>query len=222
MYVRAATSFLQERSGYKTTSSIHTSLHPLYSTMKTTHLSLFFILFSIYTNSLLCTAAEQPSPVLDIDGNKVRAGVDYYILPVIRGRGGGLTLATTGNDTCPLSVVQEQMEVKNGLPLTFTPVNAKKALSVSQLIRTSSFLLSQHVYSPRFGNWTMRNRAVNILLLQEELKGTPGVKPSATGSRLRNTKVVITSLFFVQRCAITVRSYAKMLAFWCKMMERGV
>ncbi|KAK6148558.1 hypothetical protein DH2020_019470 [Rehmannia glutinosa] len=110
--------------------------------MKTTHLSLYFILFStIYTNSLLCTAAEQPSPVLDINGNKVRAGLDYYILPVIRGRGGGLTLATTGNNTCPLSVVQEQMEVKNGLPLTFTPVNAKKGVvreSTDQNIKFSA------------------------------------------------------------------------------------
>ncbi|KAI3454283.1 hypothetical protein Pfo_010946 [Paulownia fortunei] len=112
-----------------------------YFIMKTTQLSLCFILFSIYTNSLLCAAAEEPAPVLDIDGNKVRAGVDYYILPVIRGRGGGLTLASTGNHTCPLGVVQEQLEVKNGLPLTFSPVNSKKGVvrvSTDQNIKFSA------------------------------------------------------------------------------------
>lgn len=97
--------------------------------MKTTQLFLSFFLFTIFANrSPLSAAAEEPAPVLDTDRNLVRAGVDYYILPVIRGRGGGLTLASTGNETCPLDVVQEQLEVKNGLPLTFRPVNPKKGV----------------------------------------------------------------------------------------------
>ncbi|KAG8378604.1 hypothetical protein BUALT_Bualt07G0002800 [Buddleja alternifolia] len=89
----------------------------------------------------LGSAAQSPSPVLDIAGNKLRAGTDYYMLPVIRGRGGGLTLASTGNKTCPLGVVQEQFEVKNGLPLTFTPVNSKKGVirvSTDQNIKFSA------------------------------------------------------------------------------------
>ncbi|XP_059647223.1 kunitz trypsin inhibitor 5-like [Cornus florida] len=73
-------------------------------------------------------SASAPSPVLDVTGKILRTGVDYYILPVFRGRGGGLTLASTGNETCPLDVVQEQQEVDNGLPLTFTPVNPKKGV----------------------------------------------------------------------------------------------
>nr|5YH4_A Chain A, mirauclin-like protein [Vitis vinifera] len=71
---------------------------------------------------------SAPDPVLDTEGKQLRSGVDYYILPVIRGRGGGLTLASTGNENCPLDVVQEQHEVSNGLPLTFTPVNPKKGV----------------------------------------------------------------------------------------------
>ncbi|PIN11664.1 hypothetical protein CDL12_15729 [Handroanthus impetiginosus] len=108
--------------------------------MKTTHLSLSLILFSIFTNFLLY-AAQDPAPVLDINRNKLRAGVNYYILPVIRGRGGGLTLASTGNETCPLSVVQEQLEVKNGLPLTFRPVNSENGVvrvSTDQNIKFSA------------------------------------------------------------------------------------
>nr|XP_027093722.1 kunitz trypsin inhibitor 2-like [Coffea arabica] len=84
------------------------------------------VLSSSLRSVLVCEAAEAPDPVLDIDGKKLRAGVDYYILPIIRGRGGGLTLASPTGDTCPLSVIQEQLEVKHGLPLIFTPVNPKK------------------------------------------------------------------------------------------------
>ncbi|KAL3835316.1 hypothetical protein ACJIZ3_010052 [Penstemon smallii] len=96
--------------------------------MKITKLYLPFILFSIYTNSLLTAAAPESSPVLDIAKNNLQTGSKYYILPVIRGRGGGLTLAHTGNNTCPLDVAQEQHEVENGLPLTFRPVNSKRGV----------------------------------------------------------------------------------------------
>ncbi|KAL4351341.1 hypothetical protein GQ457_06G013610 [Hibiscus cannabinus] len=85
-------------------------------------LALSFILF------LCATANAAPDPVLDISGKILRTGTDYYILPVFRGRGGGLTLASTGNNTCPLDVVQEQQEVSKGLPVTFTPFNTKKGV----------------------------------------------------------------------------------------------
>ncbi|XP_042037967.1 kunitz trypsin inhibitor 5-like [Salvia splendens] len=96
--------------------------------METTYLSFLFILIAA-----AAAAAEAPPPVLDIAGKQLLAGADYYILPVIRGRGGGLTLAATGNETCPLDVAQERQEVKNGLPLSFRPTNAKKGV-----IRTST------------------------------------------------------------------------------------
>jgi hypothetical protein len=58
--------------------------------------------------------------VLDIDGEKLVAGTKYYILPVFRGRGGGITMASN-KTSCPLAVVQDRLEVSKGLPLTFTP-----------------------------------------------------------------------------------------------------
>ncbi len=86
-------------------------------------------LFAIMTMIPLHGAADSaPDPVLDLAGEKLRTGVDYYILPVIRGRGGGLTLASTRNKTCPLDVVQEQHDISNGLPLTFSSVNPKKGV----------------------------------------------------------------------------------------------
>lgn len=91
-------------------------------------LSLSFLLLTFTTNLVPGAAESAPDAVRDIDGDIVRTGVNYYILPVARGRGGGLTLASTGNKTCPLDVVQERHEVENGLPLTFTPVNPKKGV----------------------------------------------------------------------------------------------
>ncbi|KAL9994492.1 putative proteinase inhibitor I3, Kunitz legume, kunitz inhibitor STI-like superfamily [Helianthus debilis subsp. tardiflorus] len=86
---------------------------------------LLLILFSTVSLSL-----GQPSPdaVRDIAGNLLRSGTEYYILPVFRGRGGGVTLAPTRNESCPLDVVQEGFELEDGLPLTFTPVDPKKGV----------------------------------------------------------------------------------------------
>ena len=95
--------------------------------MKTSFLLLFsLLLIALAFNPLPGAAEAAPDPVLDIEGKQLRSGVDYYILPVIRGRGGGLTVASVRNKTCPLDVVQDKLEVSHGLPLTFTPVNPKQ------------------------------------------------------------------------------------------------
>ncbi|GLT62567.1 hypothetical protein SLA2020_351920 [Shorea laevis] len=77
---------------------------------KTVLLLLAIFLFAVTTPPLPAAAGAAPDPVLDIAGEKIRTGVDYHILPVIRGRGGGLTLASTRNKSCPLDVVQELHE----------------------------------------------------------------------------------------------------------------
>ena len=80
--------------------------------MKTSSLPLFsLLLIALAFNPLPGAAQDAPDPVLDIEGKELRSGVDYYILPVFRGRGGGLTLASVGNKTCPLDVVQDRLEV---------------------------------------------------------------------------------------------------------------
>ncbi|XP_057787093.1 kunitz trypsin inhibitor 5-like [Salvia miltiorrhiza] len=120
--------------------------------MKASHsqLSLCLILLSISANSLLCAAQD----VVDIDGNPVQAGVDYYILPVIRGRGGGLTLASTGNKTCPLDVVQEPGELDNGLPLTFRPPNSSQR--VVRVSADQNFIFSAASVCVQSTVWTLQ------------------------------------------------------------------
>ncbi|KAK4858171.1 hypothetical protein QYF36_012145 [Acer negundo] len=111
--------------------------------MKTTLLIVSFFIFAFVTKAPLVVSAADAShsPVLDIAGKKLLAGTDYYILPVFRGRGGGLSLASTGDETCPLDVVQEQQVAENGLPVTFSPVHIKKGvirLSIDQNIKFSA------------------------------------------------------------------------------------
>ncbi|KAJ7970145.1 Kunitz type trypsin inhibitor / miraculin [Quillaja saponaria] len=101
----------------------------LYTKMKTALLVLSFLLIAFTSNRVVCAA--KPEPVLDISGQKLRTGVNYYILPVIRGRSGGLTLSSKGNNTCPLYVVQEKFEVRNGNPVIFSPIDKKDIVYTS-------------------------------------------------------------------------------------------
>lgn len=113
---------------------INTSCSPLIYTQETkirhndecitssTHVSL-----CITAKPWLGAADSAPDPVLDLDSKKARTGADYYILPVIRGRGGGLALASTRNKTCPLNVVQERLECCIVLE-TNTKLNLKSTL----------------------------------------------------------------------------------------------
>ncbi|KAM3322463.1 kunitz trypsin inhibitor 5 [Capsicum chacoense] len=78
---------------------------------------------------LLSSSAASTAPVLDINGDKVQAGPNYFILPVIRGRGGGLYPSNVKQtNTCPRDIIQEANEVQQGLPVVFTRVDAKKGV----------------------------------------------------------------------------------------------
>ncbi|KAI4353697.1 hypothetical protein L6164_002653 [Bauhinia variegata] len=79
--------------------------------MKTIFLA-FFLLFAFSTTRLSTTAQF----VYDTDSNPLNNGGSYHIVPVFRGRGGGLKLAKTGNETCPLTVVQARSDLDPGLP----------------------------------------------------------------------------------------------------------
>ncbi|XP_068645723.1 kunitz trypsin inhibitor 5 [Aristolochia californica] len=88
-------------------------------------LSAIVLLFLLSARGPALSVADNGKAVLDISGKKLLSGAEYYILPVIRGRGGGLTLASR-NGTCPFNVVQERSELANGLPVKFFPVTAEE------------------------------------------------------------------------------------------------
>ncbi|CAH8312099.1 unnamed protein product [Eruca vesicaria subsp. sativa] len=65
--------------------------------------------------------------VLDTDGDIIFLG-SYYVLPVVRGRGGGLTLRGRGGELCPYDIVQESSELDEGIPVRFSNWKPKIAL----------------------------------------------------------------------------------------------
>ncbi|KAL8132683.1 hypothetical protein AgCh_008244 [Apium graveolens] len=93
--------------------------------MKATVLS-FSTLLILATNLLVASAASIK--VLDIDGQEVRPGINYYILPVVRGNGGGLKLYSGRTSRCPMDVVQEPNELNRGIPVKFTPASPREPI----------------------------------------------------------------------------------------------
>ncbi|XP_076912460.1 miraculin-like [Bidens hawaiensis] len=78
-----------------------------------------FTFILIFTLTLLSATSAV---IYDSSGNKLLTGIPYYILPLLRGTGGGLTVTRATKDACPLNVTQEPFEVNNGVPFTFTPI----------------------------------------------------------------------------------------------------
>lgn len=149
--------------------------------MKTSLLSFSIICFAFTTELLIGITSAAPEPVLDISGQKVRTGVKYYILPVIRGKGGGLTISgrsgALANNTCPLYVVQEKLEVKSGTPVTFTPYNAKDGVNI---ILTSTDLniksTTKTTKCDQFSVWKLLKELSGVWWLSTGgVEGNPGV-----------------------------------------------
>ncbi|XP_015966198.1 kunitz trypsin inhibitor 5 [Arachis duranensis] len=88
--------------------------------------SLSLAAIMICSAMMIGMAASAAEPVLDVTGQKLRSGVKYFILPVLRGRGGGLTVGSSVNSTCPIYVLQDKLEVTRGTPVTFTPSTPNK------------------------------------------------------------------------------------------------
>ncbi|XP_077242957.1 kunitz trypsin inhibitor 5-like [Tasmannia lanceolata] len=92
-----------------------------------------FLLWALAIVTPPSEAEVAPDAALDIDGRVLQSGVQYYILPVSGGH--GVTL-TSRNWPCPLNVAQLDLDTSDGLPLTFSPVNAtEKVVQVSMDVR---------------------------------------------------------------------------------------
>lgn len=82
----------------------------------TMFISIFVLLSFISTSSY-----AEFDFVLDSEGDPVmNFGNSYYVIPVFSGNGGGLQLAQTRDQTCPLTVVQNESEESKGLPAIFS------------------------------------------------------------------------------------------------------
>ncbi|KAF8085539.1 hypothetical protein N665_0664s0007 [Sinapis alba] len=75
--------------------------------------------FFLALTAVLAATSNAARPVLDIDGDIIYRG-SYYVLPVICGQGGGVTLSGRGGKLCPLDIVQQPSEVHEGLPVKFS------------------------------------------------------------------------------------------------------
>ena len=69
--------------------------------------------------------SSQTDAVVDTDGDSLRTGGTYYILPVFRGRGGGVESGAARRGLCPLAVVQAPSELSRGVPVKFSRVDGK-------------------------------------------------------------------------------------------------
>eukprot|EP00258_Populus_trichocarpa_P045001 XP_024461020.1 endogenous alpha-amylase/subtilisin inhibitor [Populus trichocarpa] len=70
------------------------------------------------------TMAQTWPPVLDANGQPLRSGVEYYVLPAVTDVAGGLILVNLNNGSiCPLFVGQEPLApvVSRGTSVIFTP-----------------------------------------------------------------------------------------------------
>ncbi|KAK4799957.1 hypothetical protein SAY86_025322 [Trapa natans] len=82
-------------------------------------LLLLFLAFPLFPSS---ASSQQLEPVLDTEGNSLLTGTKYYVVSVIRGGGGGgVTIGPPLTGICPKAVVQENIDIWYGFPVTFYP-----------------------------------------------------------------------------------------------------
>ncbi|KAL8218282.1 hypothetical protein R6Q57_021655 [Mikania cordata] len=75
----------------------------------------------IFTTTISLLSGSSTG-IYDSSCNKLLRGIPYYILPLLRGSGGGLTVSQTTKKACPLNVTQEAFEVNHGVPFIFNPI----------------------------------------------------------------------------------------------------
>ncbi|KAJ1431299.1 Proteinase inhibitor I3, Kunitz legume [Sesbania bispinosa] len=82
-------------------------------------LTLSFLLFAFTID--LPLALSEIEQVVDVNGNPIFPSGRFYIVSAIRGAGGGgVTLGQTWESTCPVTVVQEPIDIWRGMPVKFT------------------------------------------------------------------------------------------------------
>ncbi|XP_016566818.2 kunitz trypsin inhibitor 5-like [Capsicum annuum] len=136
----------------------------------------FLLVALSITSSFLIKAQDVREPVLDVSGNAVRTGVNYFILPAGRGNGGGLHVASIRNRTKPLVVSQNADESALGSSLRFSPVDPKEntvRLSDDMNIKFTSMVISDSSTVWRINTEVSPQR---YLVTVGGVEGNPGSK----------------------------------------------
>nr|GLL35922.1 kunitz trypsin inhibitor 2-like [Ipomoea trifida] len=111
---------------------------------------------------LLCIEAQIISdPVLDSSGEEVLTGTDYNIVPAAGDTegGGGLTLASGPNSTCPHLVVQSPDASSNGFAVQFSSINP--AFNNVQAEKKATQAAIQPTTGSMFGEMEMRTNSIS-------------------------------------------------------------
>ncbi|KAF9683757.1 hypothetical protein SADUNF_Sadunf04G0047500 [Salix dunnii] len=124
--------------------------------MESTTLLLLSYLYKVFFFTKQSLAADEVAE-LDIVGEELKAGTEYYILPVLRRRGGGLTMISNKRG-CHL-LLSKSFEVSKGLPLTFTPA------AMFLLILTPSLQLKHLVPNQQYRRFRILSTPRNNRLL---------------------------------------------------------
>jgi Trypsin and protease inhibitor len=138
--------------------------------MKFQLLSISLLVASFYS---FTTGAATLESVYDNNGHALIPGQKYYILPFIRGHGGGVTMVQY-NRLCPYYVGQVNIEVNNGRHVIFYPVNPE-----DETIRLSTDMnIDFSVGSPcRLSAWNLgcaEGAANNRYVTTNGIIGNPG------------------------------------------------
>ncbi|XVF45577.1 hypothetical protein PTKIN_Ptkin02bG0217300 [Pterospermum kingtungense] len=88
--------------------------------MMKTAIAILLLLIFVFSSSN--SVAAHDYAVLDINGDELRMGQDYYIVSAW-GSGGGVNLFKERNQTCPDQVVGEKCDYLPGTPVTFSNPN---------------------------------------------------------------------------------------------------
>ncbi|XP_065850864.1 kunitz type trypsin inhibitor 104-like [Euphorbia lathyris] len=84
---------------------------------------------SIAILAMVIGSMAQSPVVVDVDGQPLTGGVEYYVLPAATDIAGGLTLVNP-NGSCPLYVGQAPLSttVSQGIPVIFTPASGGESV----------------------------------------------------------------------------------------------
>ncbi|KAI4346216.1 hypothetical protein L6164_013285 [Bauhinia variegata] len=126
----------------------------------------FFFFFVLLATTLPSTRAKN---AFDTDGNPIISGQSYYIIPVNTNSGGGPTLSQTGDDTCPLTVVQDADTSSTGLPARLTDYEAIYHVEEDALTRIAFIGNGISSCAPSAALWAQVGKYVKIVDTYSEI-----------------------------------------------------